>query len=63
MKVINAINFNSQLRKVGRVLGKNRSLLKKLRHQNVVSDNAEKLFSWLRITGLTLTITHMLNPL
>ena len=51
MKVINAIKFNSQLRKVGKVLDKNRSLLKKLRHQNSVSQCAEKSYSWHRNNG------------
>ena len=51
MKVINAVKFNSKLRKVGKVLDKNRSLLKKLRHQNNVSKCAEKSYSWLQNNG------------
>ena len=51
MKVINAIKFNSQLRKVGKVLDKNRSVLKKLRYQNSLSQYAEKSYSWLRNNG------------
>ena len=51
MKVINAIKFNSQLRKVGKVLDKNRSLLKNLRYQNSVSQCAEKSYSWIRNNG------------
>ena len=51
MKVINAVKFNFQLRKVGRVLDKNRSLLKKLRRQNKVSKCAEKSYSWLQNNG------------
>ena len=51
MKVINAVKLNSQLRKVGRVLDKNRSLLKKLRRQNKVSKCAEKSYSWLQNNG------------
>ena len=51
MKVINAVKFNSQLRKVGRVLDKNRSLLKRLRHQNKVSKCAEKSYSLLQNNG------------
>ena len=51
MKVINAVKLNSQLRKVGRVLDKNRSLLNKLRRQNKVSKCAEKSYSWLHNNG------------
>ena len=51
MKVINAVKFNSKLRKVGKVLDKNRSLLKKLRHQNKVSKCDEKSYSWLKSNG------------
>ena len=51
MKVINAIKFNPQLRKVGKVLDKTRSLLKKLRHKNSVSQYAEESYSWLRNNG------------
>jgi hypothetical protein len=51
MKVINAVKFNSQIRKVGRVLDKNRRLLKKLRHEVLVSSNAEKSYSWLQKQG------------
>ena len=51
MKVINAVKFNSQLRKVGRVLDKNRNFLKRLRHQNKVSKCREKSYSWLQNNG------------
>ena len=51
MKVINAVKFNSQTRKVERILDKNRRLLKKLRHEVVVSKNAEKSYSWLQKQG------------
>lgn len=51
MKVINAIEFNFQLSKVGKVLDKNRSLLEKLRHQNFVSQCAEESYSGLRNNG------------
>lgn len=51
MKVINAIKFNSKMRKIGKILDKNRSLLKKLRHQNSVSQCAEKSYFWLRNNG------------
>ncbi len=45
MKVINAIKLNYKLRKDGKVLDKNYSLLKKLRHQNYMSKCAEKSYS------------------
>ena len=54
MKVINAIKFNSQLSKVGKVLNKNRSLLKKLRHKNSMSQCAEESYSGLRNNGFDL---------
>ena len=63
MKVINAIKFNSQLRKVCKVLDKNLSLLKKLRHQNSVSQCAEKSYFWLRNNGFDFNYHTHIEPL
>lgn len=51
MKVINAVRFTSKLRKAGRVLDKNRNLLKELRMEFDISSNAEESYSWLKIKG------------
>jgi len=60
MKVINAVRISSKLRKVGRVLDKNRGLLKELRMVSHMSNSAEESYSWLKGNGFNFNYhTHI----
>lgn len=63
MKLTNAIRFSSQLRKVGRVLDKNRQLLKALRHESSLAKNSEKSYRWLKDNGFNFDYHTHIEPI
>jgi hypothetical protein len=62
MKLTNAIRFSSQLRIVGRVLDKNRKLLKELRHAGDVYKSSEKSYKWLKDQGYNFNYHTHIKP-